>query len=293
MQISKVNGALASSFMVKNLPASLYHADVEVQSCSLLKPILESPADYKSQFVRIPKGSNEPKEFGQLFHLLLLEPHLFHSQYAIYSGSGNRSTVEYKEFAALHPGMAIIDESTLYEARHLADKTMHSKFRGRYFGDYLSEGEKEVCIYYTDPATGVKCRVRIDLMHPEFTFDPKTTAYADERKWRNHARELSYDMQSYMYSLAIALFYGSETPPPFVFVAANTEPPHSVSFRPAMNSFMTEGERKYNEAISAFAACSKVNHWPDLSNESPLELEYWQSTSSPAPWRQALQTAAA
>jgi len=120
---------------------------------------------------------------------------------------------KFKAFSEAHPLQAIIDDVSLQAARRMADKILERRFRGRLFGDYLAEGEKEVTIYYTDPATGVRCRVRIDLLHPEFVFDLKTALSVVQSEWLRQALRLDYDLQSCMYSLAECLWSGRQSPP--------------------------------------------------------------------------------
>ncbi len=290
MKTTKLAGALADSWKVLNLPAHEYHSDIDIQSCSLLKAMLVSPAHYKAQFFE-NRSSSKAKDFGTLIHTLVLEPQAFAARYAVYQGVMDGRDAKFKAFSEAHPLQTIIDDVSLQAARRMADKILERRFRGRPFGDYLAEGEKEVTIYYADPATGVRCRVRIDLLHPEFVFDLKTALSVVQSEWLRQALRLDYDLQSYMYSLAECLWSGRQSPLPFAFIVGENTSPHSVSAFTAGESFLTKGGRKYQEAIGAYAACSKVNHWPDLGEEATLELEHWMVASSAAnepAWRTQL-----
>lgn len=286
--ICGIPGVLGQSVKYSALPAADYHADIDVQSCSLLKPMLTSPAHYQAQFFEV-RESTPAMEFGTLIHTLVLEPHLFLAQYAVFPGKRNGRDKDFKAFCAANMGKSVIDEVVLGAARILVDKILHRMFRGRPFGDYLSEGEPEASIYFADPVTGVQCRIRIDLLHPEFLFDLKTSAFIAERDWVRHALSLDYDLQAYMYSLGLCLFTGRQTPVPFVFITAESDLPFSVSAFTAGESFLVEGGRKYREAISAFTACNSVGHWPDAGAETTIELDYWQAGKASTPaWRTSL-----
>ena len=285
-------GKLAGSYKVACLPAADYHADFQTQSCSLLKPMLVSPAHYKDQFFNGYNGSKS-KDFGTLLHTLLLEPHRLAVDYAVFAGRKDGRDRDYKDFCAENPGKAVIDDVSLQEARTLAEKMMHRLVRGRPFGDYLAEGEKEVTIYFTDPTTGVKCKTRIDLLHPEIVFDVKSAVSVVQHEWLRQALNFSYDMQSYMYLLAECLYSGRDKPLPFVFVVGENDRPYSVSAFTAGESFLTKGAGKYQAALTGYAACSRINHWPDLGEEDTLELEHWMATSNEPSWRSDLATTAA
>lgn len=271
-----ITGALADSRKVLNLPDTQYHADVHVQSCSMLKHMLVSPAHYRCAITR-SHSPTDSMEFGTLVHLLTLQPHLVLSQVATFPGAKNARSSEYKEFSALHEGMMIVDEPTMHLAEAASDRLLNQSVMGRRFGDFVSEGESEVSVYYTDPSTDVPCRTRIDLRHPEAVFDLKTTAYPVTKQWIRQALNLSYDMQAYMYSLSDSLYEGRSVALPFVFMSVENEMPLSVSARRAGEAFMHEGAKKYQQAISAFAACAKVDFWPSPGGEESIELEHWQT----------------
>lgn len=273
--VTSTPGALADSRKVLNLPDHEYHADVHIQSCSMLKNMLVSPAHYRCAVSR-PHAPTDSMEFGTLVHLLTLQPHLMLAQLAVFPGIKNARTAEFKEFTELHTGMLIVDEPTMHLAEAARDRLLDQAVMGRRFGDFVAEGESEVSIYYTDPSTGVQCRTRQDLLHPEAVFDLKTTMHPGMKQWTRQALALSYDMQAYMYSLSDSLYSGRDHALPFVFMSVENELPLSVSARRAGDAFMQEGSRKYQQAISAFAACAKVDYWPTPGGEEVIELEYWQ-----------------
>jgi hypothetical protein len=275
-------GSLADSRLILNLDDSLYHSDLHIQSCSMLKGMMDSPAHYQRALIA-RRNSTKKMDFGSLVHLLTLEPHRLLASVAIYPGT-SPSVKESREFAQAHRGMMIFDEPTFHMAEAAKDRLINTRVMGRLFGDFLSEGEAEASIYFTDPDTGVECRTRIDLRHPEANFDLKTTAYVHSDAWRRHALSLHYDMQAYMYSLADCLYRGAEDPKPFVFMSVENEYPLSTCSRRAGLSFMTEGSRKYKHAITAYAACAKADFWPCPSGEEVIEIEHWQKAELDMSW---------
>jgi hypothetical protein len=284
-----IAGELANSRKVTGMPADDYHHCIDIQSCSLLKPMLVSPAHYKAQFFE-PPTTTKAKDFGTLIHTLVLEPQSFASRYAIYPGIKDGRDTAFKAFAAAHPGLTVIDDVSLREASQLAGAILERRFRGRPIADYLAEGEKEVTVFYTDPSTRVPCRVRMDLLHPEFVFDLKTALSVARADWLRQAMGLHYDLQCYMYSQAECLCAGRESALPFVFIAAENMPPHSVSVFTAGESFITSGAQKYQQALTAFAACRQVDLWPGLGQEDTLELDPWMAAAASAEpeWRSGL-----
>src|SRR5690349_20895834 len=65
-------GKDAESVMFPKMPATVYHADRDALSCSMIMPLLISPAHFQASLVAAG-SSTAAKDFGSLVHLLLLE----------------------------------------------------------------------------------------------------------------------------------------------------------------------------------------------------------------------------
>lgn len=290
---TRIEGKLSDSFKLVNQPIHDYHCDLLVQSCSLLKAALVSPAHYEQQFTEPPKTSKQ-MDMGSLLHTLVLEPSQLPFQYAIFPGERDGRDKDFKQFVQASGDRVVIDELELHEARMLAERVLHRRIRlssgdgGREFGAYLAESEREVSVYYTDPGTGMPCRVRFDALHPDIIFDLKKSVDVTRSGWLRSALGFHYDMQAYMYSLAESLFNDRTHPLPFVFVAGELARPHSVSVFQAGDSFLKEGAAKYQRAISAVAACRATEVWPDQGEDAVLELDPWMVSSDPG-WRGQLE----
>jgi hypothetical protein len=276
--VRPVAGHHIGSHRIRNLPARIYHAQLERQSCSMLKPMLLSPAHYQQQFFE-SRTSSAAMDWGSLVHLLVLEPSQLPFHYAVVANN-KYSPAQKRELAALHPGLQIITEVALHRARLAADRVLHRQVRGRAFYRYVEEGEAEVTLLYEDPVTGLRCRTRIDLWHPEALFDLKTTRHAAVAEFGRSCMNLHYDLQAYMYCLADAQFDGRDAARPFVFLALQSSDPHPVHVLTAGQTFMANGEAKYARAISLLAACMQTDHWPDNSCDEVLEIEPWNAYDS-------------
>ena len=282
--VSRVEGALAGAYKVRNQPAHEYHAQVDVQSCSMLKHLLISPAHYAHALLRPGSAATKALEFGTLVHTLCLEPHRFFSEFAIYPGAKAPRDADFAAFQKERPGQTVVDEPTFTLAKHAVERLKHQRVMGRPFGDFVAEGEAEVSVYYTDPTVDVPCRVRVDLLHPQGIFDVKTTAFASSPAWVRQALGLHYDMQSYMYALAECLFSGRSTPLPFVFMTVENAAPLSTSARRAGLSFLEEGARKYQHALAAYKACLITDAWPGPGGEETIEIAPWQVSQRDRSW---------
>lgn len=277
-------GVAGDSVLVRAMPAHQYHADRDALSCSLLKPLLVSPAHFQVALAN-PFKQTDAMVFGSVLHLLVLEPHLLSQEVAIFPGVATKRTTDYKDFVAARPDKIVIDEPTFAEARSLADKVMGTPYKGRSVGKFIEESIPEASVYFTDPATGLRIRMRMDAYHPDITIDLKSTRHGDHRAFLRDAIDMDYDLQAFLYSFGRGLYEGTQTLRPFVFVAAETEAPYSVSTLIAGSSLMDNGARKYQAVLAAYKACSETDLWPDLGGDAELEIEPWQQFNPKGGWR--------
>jgi hypothetical protein len=264
---------------LENLPASEYHAMLERQSCSMLKWMLESPAHYLHRLSRpIEKGSRS-MDFGTLVHLLVLEPYRLAFDYEVVAvrASMRQSSAKRKD---PFDHRVQVTEVELHEARTLADRILHAKISGRPFARFLEEGKPELTLLFEEEVTGVSCRSRLDLWHPEVLFDVKTTRHNCPVAFRRSALELHYDMQAFMYGQADAMWTSRTSLKPFYFLAAENAPPYTVQVVRAGESFLENGQNKFRRAIALVKACAALDHWPDTAQQSTLEIEPWQAFSA-------------
>ena len=287
-----IPGYAQDSFMLKALPAHLYHADRDALSCSLLKPLLVSPAHFQARLAAYEKPSSA-KDFGSMLHLLLLQPELAGQELAVFPGVAESRSKSYAEFAALNVDKMVTDEPTFANARRVVQKISETNYKGRPLGRFIEESIPEATIYFTEPTTGLRMRVRLDLFHPDISFDLKSTRHAAARAFARDAVDFDYDLQAFMYSLGRCLYEGTEAPKPFVFIAAENTEPYSVSTFSASAAFMGNGSTKFQACAAAFKACTATNYWPDLSCDGELEIEPWQQYNNRGGWQAAMASSEA
>jgi PDDEXK-like domain of unknown function (DUF3799) len=284
-------GRLGKTTLFRDLPAEIYHGDRDYLSCSMLKPLLDSPANFLAALTATQKPS-DARDFGTLVHGLVLEPKKVNADFAVYPGIYDGRSKDYKEFVAANPGRLVVDEPTFSRGRSLADRVLSRVVRGRPFGDFVREGVPEASIYFEEPTTGTKLRIRVDLYHPEANFDLKTTRRPDVRSFLRDAIDMHYDLQGFMYTLGCALHEGTDQGRDFVFVAVETEAPHSISTvtLDAGCSMLSNGAKKFQEVLTLYHACKQVGLWPDLSGDVRGEIDHWQAYQPRNDWRAMLSS---
>jgi len=237
---------------------------------------LTSPAHFRLARQNLLGHSTQAKDFGSLVHLLLLQPHLTAHAIAVYPGVADGRDADYKAFAAQNANKLVVDEPTLQRAMGLVERLKARRYKGRALSAFLDESLKEVSLYVREPVTGLRLRARPDIYHPDFIFDLKTTRQSTLDGFCKDAVGFHYDMQAYMYLYVRAVFEGSTVPKPFVFVAVESEEPHSIFTASAGGSFLENGSAKFQRCLALYRSCSDQDYWPDCSEDGELEIEPWQ-----------------
>lgn len=282
---SYVGGLEAESIMFFDYPADEYHADTSALSCSMLKPILTSPAHFRLA-LGAATSESQAMVFGTLVHQLLLEPGKLGSHVAVFPGIADGRDAAYKAFRTTNAqcGRIVVDEPTFAKAMTVAEKVRATRYRGRPLGRFIEESRCEATIYFTEPATQLRLRARLDAIHPDITFDLKTTRYGCGHAFARSAVDLHYDMQAALYSIARRCVEGG-TSKPFVFIAAESNAPHSTSTLDSGDSFLENGLAKFKWALAAYKACVQCGAWPDQSGHQQLEIAPWQRFDGSCSWR--------
>lgn len=274
---------------------SEYHSDLDILSSSMLKRALVSPLSFIHS-ITAPSPRSRAMDFGTLMHTLILEPATVDEVVAIYPEPLTRLK-GCTQFKHDNRGRLVMSMAEFATLKNLADRTLDTSFRGRPFYKFVEEGVAEESIYYTDPDTGMRCRIRPDLRHPDFTFDLKTTRHYGPREFQTGALSLDYDLSAYMYSLGRVLYESQEAQEmqeakPFVMVCVFNSAPYGTFFRPCSSAFLENGRSKYEEAMKTILACRATDYWPTTSGEIELGLEHWQQfDANAAPWKTGLEMA--
>jgi hypothetical protein len=264
------SGATDGTWKLTGLPPHLYHSALEWQSASTLKGFLDSPAAYLQRLLT-PSRSTPAQRLGSLIHTLVLEPPQFPLHYEVVTDSKGAASADSAG------ARERVTEVQLHQARHIADRVLQREVLGKPLATLVHEGTAEDSIFFAEPKTGARCRIRPDLRHGDALVDLKTTRHASVREFQRAALDLHYDLQAYMYCLGDCQFEGKDVAKPFIFVVAQTLPPFSVFVLRAGESFLENGRAKYERAIALLLACGEVDYWPDQSTDGVIEVEHWQA----------------
>lgn len=127
-------------------------------------------------------------------------------------------------------------------------------------------GIAERSLYWTDPTTGVRCRVRPDWLKqlPGMTLavDLKTTKDANPEAVSRAIRDYSYHQQDAFYTDGIWAALQPEDVR-FVFVFVSKTPPYLITVRELTDQARDIGRARNERALRLYADCTANDEWPD------------------------------
>lgn len=127
-------------------------------------------------------------------------------------------------------------------------------------------GVAERSLYWTDPATGVRCRVRPDWLKqlPGMTLavDLKTTKDANPEAVSRAIRDYSYHQQDAFYTDGIWAALQPEDVR-FIFVFQSKTAPYLVTVRELADQDRDIGRARNERALRIYADCTANDEWPD------------------------------
>ncbi len=170
-----------------DLPARRYHADSALSRSDMVN-LLDTPNSY---WVNSAMNPNPPKriskpdmEYGEAFHYLLFQPHLFERLYRVVPVD---PWDDCKQAITSDNYYKIVDSIKVLRA-------------GKDSNLFLSGGQPEVTIVFD--YAGMRFRVRIDYMTPVLNSDFKTTRELAMGLLKHEFGNRGYDIQYALYTLA-------------------------------------------------------------------------------------------
>lgn len=262
-----------SSGFVRGVPDEFYHGSHGYASAHGLMKVLRSPAHFHAM---IGEGAApEPSDalrFGKAVHAAILEPERFLKSYVVQPTFG-QSKVD-KEAKAKWLLDLPSDVIILKSKDELDDATgMLEALRShRIASAMLTSGIPEISGFWTDPTTGVRCRIRPDFLREDgLCIDYKTTADASIQAFSRSAWNFGYHVSAAHYVAGVQEITGrprSTNPEDthwsgnYVFVAQEKKKPYAVQVYVADDAFLEMGWKQREKGLATFLECQTSGIWP-------------------------------
>jgi PDDEXK-like uncharacterized protein DUF3799 len=236
------------------------YEEIKAINWSSLKHMATSPLLYKYRLEH-PEPRKPAFTFGGAVHTLVLEPEHFDERYAVYDGKRDARVKEWQAWQAEHPGVETFKQWELDRIKSMATAVLADKTAGQ----YVRGGRREEVVTWTDEATGLACKGRLDYIRPETFLEFKTAHDPAPRKFERDAFEFGYVAQTAFYfdgAIAARLIDGRELP--IVVAAGKGAPHHVVTFRLKQET-LEMGRAQYRALLRKLIACTEADYWPGIA----------------------------
>jgi hypothetical protein len=254
---------IAPPAILNGLPADEYHADkTSISSTGLRKLLAPScPAQFKYDRDN-PQPPKREFDLGNAVHTAVLgEGHdIAVLDYPDWKKADARALRD----AAYDEGKVPLLPKERDQVEAMAAAIRQHPLAGPLFTP--GTGVAEQSLYWTDPATGVRCRVRPDWLKqlPGLTLavDLKTTKDASPEAVSRAIRDYSYHQQDALYTDGIWAALQPEDVR-FVFVFVSKQAPHLITVRELTQQDRDIGRARNERALRIYADCVANDTWPD------------------------------
>lgn len=261
---------ITAPVVLPGLTAEEYHADRASVSSTGLRKILAPgcPAQLRHDLDH-PQAPKKEFDLGHAAHLLVL-------------GEGPElAVIDYpdwrKKDAQAERDEAYADGKVpLLTKDHDMVQAMAAAIRQHPLAGPLftpGTGRAEQSIFWTDPATGVRCRVRPDWLKqlPGLTLaiDYKTITKADPDTVSKAIRDHGYHQQDAFYTDGVEAAGLAPDGCRFLFVFQQKTAPYLITVRELDQQSRDIGRAKNERALRLYADCMATGLWPDWTG--PVE----------------------
>ena len=236
----------------------------------------DSPEKFK-YFQENPMKQTPALVFGSACHKYVLEKDDFINEYIVAPRDIDRRTKAGKEMweklCADSTGKEIISADDYDKMIEMRAALMRSPLAKKLL---TGKGQTEVPLFWTDRATGEKCKAKLDRLvtyrRRKYIVDYKTTAAADTFRFNSSIWKYGYHFQSGMYAEGLKTVTKARKLPGFLFVAQEKDPPYSVNVIEVSEEVMNAGVAKFHQLLEKYHNCKTLDVWngyvQDVPNDS-------------------------
>ena len=222
----------------------------------------KTPMHYKYH-LSAPEEETPALLFGSAMHKMALEPEDFMKEYAVLPGSIDRRTKRgkemYEEFVDKIHGRKVVTEEQYIQILEMQEALKQNELAWK----LLSGGIHEESYFWTDAETGLRCKIRPDVVtgyeNRPLIVDYKTTDSCADGHFERSCSRYGYKLQAGMYTEGMfqTMFqeYG------FAFVAQEKTPPYASRVYICDQDFIDEGHDQFRTYMGILKYCMTTNDW--------------------------------
>lgn len=271
--------------LIENLPFSDYASDNTAISSSGLKELIISPMRFISylQDKSLDRDKDtDSLQFGRIAHMAILEPAKFKKQFVIepvFEGltkTGELSTrskaakdAKEKWYSELPQGALVLTQKEMDDITSIIYAISLHDVASCFF----KNGKPEISGWWTEPETGVRCRIRPDYLSRDNYGD----LHLIDFKTSYDARKYSFmkSIYKYKYHMQMAFYYDGlkqilkEDIKTVNFVAC-TKGKTECAVYICDDQMLDIGRQWYKFALQTYKKCIELKKWPGIQSRAEV-----------------------
>lgn len=245
------------------------YLQIDAVNWSTLKEARKSLRHYRHRLEE-PREDSTALAMGRATHTAVFEPDRFPLDYAVFTGP-RRQGKDWDECCRANKGKTILRADEYATCLAMRDAVRSHPVAGPALSP---PGEAEKVLTWTDEATGLRCKARLDWWRVGLLADLKTSAQLDRRLFGATAHRLGYFGQMAFYRAGLTA-NGLDAPQPRI-IAVEKAAPHDVAVFVVDDDALWAGEVEVADLLAKVAAGRFSDQWPGAyPEEVPLELPAW------------------
>ena len=244
-----------------------YHSDLTAISKSRLAKMSVCPQYFK-WCEDNPQEPSEDLIVGSAFHKLVLEPETFGKEFIVMPLIDRRTKQGkelYEQFIITSQGRDILTQEQYEMICAMRDSVLSNKYAVA-----LLKGNHEHSFYTQDELTKENIKVRPDcyrnVQDRIVITDLKSCRSAITEDFMKDVVKYSYDLQAYMYTLAVSKVMNiPQENVDFVFIAVEKKAPYMINMLQADQFVLERGEALFREYIGKYHECKENGNWYGLN----------------------------
>jgi exodeoxyribonuclease VIII len=227
-------------------------------SASDIKNFLKSPKYYYwNKYLKTEVEDGRHFAIGSAIHELILEPQLFLSNYIVMPKVDRRTKdgkLQYEQFMFEAQGKTMLDTEEMIMITEMVKNATDNKT----FMALLENSHRELSAYLVDEKTGLKLKVRPDILPQTKStiIDIKSCLDSSPKKFKG-------DVYSYGYSLSAAYYCDLLKRENYVFAAIEKSQPYQTSLYALSDEMMEYGRQQYRMGLDLLKWSYDNNYWCD------------------------------
>lgn len=243
---------------------------------STLWELRKSPAHYK-HLLDNPKPDTKAFLLGRAIHCAILTPDDFDGAFVVAPNIDRRSNAgkaAYAEFEKSAAGRDILAKEESEMIWSIAD-SVHNDPDAEFLLDHCST---EVCEFWTDPMTGIRCKCKIDAVKHDgdhaTIVDIKSCDNATPKAFMRNALDYGYDVQAAHYIRGYKEKHPQIKEVDWFFIAIEKKPPYACCIYKVGQDFIDRGEMQLTWLLDKLHECRTKKKWPGYGIKE-LTLPGW------------------